>query len=127
MTFQTEQTNWQQRFVTVRNGSSDGRSVHQELSQGRITISGINDEGKKFKRTFRIEEGQILDNTLQMDGKTIHRIAYGRFESEVPPAGREITRFSKGTGKGKHGKAISYTDLFGKPGVCHSWYKNGQL
>ena len=109
-------------ITSILSGKSNGRSVHDELQDGRITISGVTN-GKSFKRMVQVENGEVWDNKLIVNGKTVHHIMYGCFEKK----GSEIVRFKKGTGTGKHGKARRYEKIFGHDGVCHSWYNNGRL
>jgi len=110
---------------SVVNGRSNGRSSHQPLKNGRVTIVG-NDGQREFRRTVRIVDGEIMDNLLMMGGRLVHRVCYGKFESTLTPKGREVERFRKG-GKGKHGKSRTRLTLFGHEGWCHSWYKQGRL
>lgn len=114
-------------YVTVANGRCNGRACYQSLRQGRLTITGTDKDGQKFQRVVRIVDGEIMDNVLRVNGRVEHRVAYGRFESKLTEAGREVTRFHKGGGKGKHGKSHRFCRMFGHPGVCHSWYKQGRL
>jgi hypothetical protein len=114
-------------YTVVSNGRSNGRSSYQPIMQGRVTINGTDKEGKKFKRVVEIVDGEIMDNKYIEGGKLKHRVAYGRFETEMTPKGREITRFDKGKAKGKHGKSLHYGELFGYEGVCHTWYKHGRM
>ncbi len=109
-------------FVSVSNGRSNGRSCHEKLMEGRITISGSDGE-KGFKRILQIKDGQIIDNRLVVKDRQVFRIAYGLFIHE----GKNIIRFKKGTGTGKHGKSRTEDKLFGKKGICHGWYNNGRL
>jgi hypothetical protein len=114
-------------YVAIQNGRSNGRSCYQDLMTGRITISGVDAAGKKIRRVIECVGGEIMDNKFTVDGRLAHRIAYGKFETTLTPAGREITRFNKKRGTGKHGKSRRYESLFGQSGVCHSWYKLGRL
>lgn len=114
-------------ITQVTSGKSNGRSIYQPLMKGRITITGEDGEGKSFQRIVEVLGGEVWDNILKVDGKTVHRIAYGQFEKVKGPEGRELVSFKKGTGKGKHGKAYRDEKLFGHAGRCHSWYKNGRL
>jgi hypothetical protein len=113
-------------FVHINSGKSNGRSVHDILSDGQITITGKDCTGMAFQRVVKFTDGEIQDNRLRVDNKTIHHIVYGRFESAVTGKGKEIVHFKKG-GKRKHGKARRNEKLFGNDGACHSWYKNGTL
>ena len=118
-------------YVCVQNGTSNGRSLHQCLRDGRITISGTNTSGKDFHRVVEVAGGEIMDNALREGhGKRlemVHHIVYGKFEVIREADGhRTIVRFGKG-GMGKHGKARRWEKLFGHNGVCHSWYKRGRL
>ena len=112
-------------FVAVQSGKSNGRSVYQDVLEGRVTITGTDAEGKNFQRVFQLANGEVQDNTYRLNGRLVHRIVYGKFE-HTPSNGREIVRFHRG-GKGKHGKSRRFEKLFGVPGVCHSWFKNGRL
>lgn len=116
-----------QGYTAIKNGRSNGRSSYQSLLKGRVTVNGTDKDGKKITRVIEVVDGEIMDNTLRVDGKVAHRVAYGRFESTVTPAGREVVRFNKGTGKGRHGKSIRYSSLFGQDAVVHSWYKIGRM
>jgi hypothetical protein len=121
-------------YVQVQNGRSNGRGLLQGLKAGRITISGLDLSGRRFQRVVEVVGGEIMDNCLRMAPKAggarlkvVHRIAYGKFEVTLSDAGkRDVISFAKG-GTGKHGKARRWERLFGKPGVCHSWYKRGRL
>jgi hypothetical protein len=113
--------------VVVSNGRCDGRSSHQTLVNGRVTITGKDEEDKTFARVIEVEAGEIMDNRLRVDGRLVHRVLYGKFETTLTPAGREITRFRKDTLTGRHGKSRSYEELFGHAGCCHSWFKQGRL
>ncbi len=106
-------------YVSISNGVSNGRSVYERLLKGKITVQ----DDKGNKRIVVVDDGQITDNRLIKDGKTVYRIVYGRFERN----GKDLVRFRMGSGKGKHGKSRTYEKLFGHKGVCHSWYKNGRL
>lgn len=119
--------NYFRDYVAVSNGRCNGRSCYQSLRQGRLTITGADKDGRKFQRVVRIVDGEIMDNVLRVNGRVEHRIAYGRFESTWTATGREITRFRRNSGKGRHGKARRCCKMFGHPGVCHSWYKQGRL
>lgn len=114
-------------YTTVSNGRGNGRSSHQSVMQGRVTVSGTDSDGKKFSRVVEIVDGEIMDNSLVVNGKLLHHIAYGRFETEVTPAGRNVTRFYKGSGKGRHGKSVYHCKLFDTDVIVHSWYKTGRL
>lgn len=114
-------------FVTVQNGHCNGRSSYQELTQGRVTITGKDREGKEFCRVVEVRDSEIVDNILRAGGKVVHRVRYGEFESRLSSAGREVTRFHKASAKGRHGKSNRYEKLFGHDGCCHSWYKRGRL
>lgn len=99
-------------YTAVSNGRSNGRSSYQRLSKGRVTIAGIDPEtGGAFRRVVTIVDGEIMDNRLYVGGKTIHHVAYGKFETSRTKAGRDITRFHPGSGKGRHGKSIRHCDL----------------
>lgn len=113
-------------LTVISSGKSNGRSIYDVLRAGKIIISGVDHKGCSFTRTAIIRDGEVWDNKITQDNKLIHRIVYGQFES-IPGNGREIVRFKEGTGRGRHGKSRRYEDLFGKKGVCHSWYKNGRL
>ena len=114
-------------YVHVASGKSNGRSFGEQLMTGRITITGLNCEGRRIKRVVMVGDGEIQDNRQAIDGKLVHRIVYGRFERGLNAGGKlEITRFHRG-GTGKHGKARRYTTLFGASGCVHSWYKRGRL
>lgn len=114
-------------FVAVSSGISNGRSLHQELTKGRVTITGVDCKGRKFKRTAIITDGEVADNRHHIDGKLVHRISYGQFESNLTKSGREVTRFNPNTGTGKHGKSHKFEKFLNEPGCCHSWYKLGRL
>lgn len=109
-------------FVTVQSGKSNGRSLCDMLSEGKVTITGEAD-GVPFKRLLTIEKGEIWDNKLIVRKRTVHHIAYGQYEK----MGKDYIHFRKGTGTGKHGKARREELLFGHKGVCHSWYNRGRL
>lgn len=113
-------------LTTISSGKSNGRSIYDMLVEGKIKISGVDGKGRSFERTAVIRNGEVLENKLKRNNKLVHHIAYGKFE-KIPGNGREIVRFKEGTGKGRHGKSRRYEKLFGHPGVCHSWYKNGRL
>lgn len=117
---------WYNGYVSVTSGKSNGRSFHDLLKSGMLTMTGKDSDGKSFKRIVKFEDGEIQDNRLIIEGKTVHRIVYGKFETLQGKNGREIVRFYKG-GKSKHGKARRSEKLFGATGVCHSWYKRGRL
>lgn len=117
---------YQRGLVAIQSGYSNGRSIHDLLLAGKIVVSGMDIKGRTFERTAIIRNGEVWENKLTQDKKLIHHIAYGKFE-KIPGNGREIIRFKEGTGKGRHGKSRRYEKLFGKNGVCHSWYKNGRL
>lgn len=106
-------------YVAVSNGKSNGRSFYDRLVKGKIVIQ--DDQGNK--RIAYIDDGQIIDNRLMRNGKTVYHIVYGAFERK----GKDIVRFRKGSNKGKHGKSRTYEELWGRKGVCHSWYNNGRL
>lgn len=114
-------------YVTVVNGRCNGRSSHQQMHAGRVTVNGTDPEGVQFRRILEIVDGEIMDNRLIVGGKLIHRVAYGKFESILTAKGRAVTRFHKGSGKGRHGKSRHRIELFGHEGWCHSWYKQGRL
>lgn len=118
---------YQRGYTTISNGRFNGRSSYQSLMNGRVTITGTDDKGRNINRVVQIVDGEIMDNKFRVDGQIVHHVAYGRFETEVTPAGREVTRFHKGTGKGKHGKSVRYGQLFGHDVAVHSWYKQGRL
>lgn len=109
-------------FVSVRSGKSNGRSFTECLTDGHVTITGMN-KGVPFKRLLTIENGEIWDNKEIINNRTVHHIVYGEYEKK----GKDIVRFRKGTGMGKHGKARREEKLFGHDGVCHSWYNRGRL
>jgi hypothetical protein len=113
-------------ITTISSGKCNGRSVYDELIDGKITISGSDGKGGQFKRIAVIRDGEVWDNTLIENDKLVHRIVYGQFEKNLKN-GREIVHFRKGTGKGLHGKARRNEKLFGHNGVCHSWYNRGRL
>lgn len=113
-------------LTTISSGKSNGRSIYDMLVEGKIKISGVDGKGRSFERTAVIRGGEVWENKLKRNKKLVHHIVYGQFENR-PGNGREIVRFKEGTGKGKHGKSRRYEKLFGHPGVCHSWYKNGRL
>jgi hypothetical protein len=113
--------------VVVRSRKTNGRSIYDVLMEGRITLSGLDEHGHQFQRIVEVHDGEVWDSTLKFNGVTAHRIAYGKFETIHHPEGREIIRFKKGTGKGKHGKSRRRESVFGHPGWCHSWYKNSRL
>lgn len=81
---------------------------------GRVTVGGTDSGGKKITHVIEVVDGEIMDNTFRIDGNVTHHIAYGRFESIVTPADREVVRFNKGTGKGRHGKSIRSCKVFGQ-------------
>lgn len=109
--------------VSVRSGRSNGRSFWESLQDGKVTITGRDDQNAVFKRTVIVKGGEIWDNKITKDGKPVYHIVYGEFEK----LGKTIVHFKKGTGKGKHGKARRVESLCGHWGVCHSEYKNGAL
>lgn len=113
---------FRQGYVAVSNGNSNGRTFGQPIVDGKITITGSNRFGD-FKRTVTIKDGELHETKLKASGYPVYHIVYGQFEK----LGATIVRFKKGTGKGKHGKARRYEELFGQKGTCHSWYKNGRL
>ena len=114
-------------FVAISSGKSNGRSVYEQLIKGSIRISGVNADGVQYERILFFDEGQIQDNRLKIKGKTVHHVIYGRWERKTTPNGVEVTRFRKGTQKAKDGKSRKFITLFGKKGICHSWYKRGRL
>ena len=114
-------------FVKVSNGRSNGRSSHQPLQDGTVTIAGTDEKGVMFRRIVQIVQGEIMDNRLMIGGRVQHRIAYGKFESGLTPKGREVIRFHAGSGAGKHGKSRRRAKLFEREVWCHSWYKQGRL
>jgi len=114
-------------YVSVANGQSNGRSSYQSLLRGRVTISGVDADGRNIQRVVQVVDGEIMDNMYRVDGKVAHRIAYGKFETKLTPSGRDVTRFHKGSGKGRHGKSTRFCKMFGHNGACHSWYKMGRL
>ena len=114
-------------YVAIQNGTANGRSLYETLKHGRITISGRGSSGKAFQRVVQVVDGEIMDMRLREGGRLVHHIAYGKFETLQTPAGREVTRFAKGTGKGKHGKSVRFARVFGTPGTVHSWFKHGRL
>lgn len=114
-------------ITQISSGNSSGRSVSDPLMKGRVTITGQDGRGVPYQRIVEIRDGEVWDNILKIHGKLVHRIAYGQFEKINSAKGRELIRFKKGTGKGKHGKAFRDEKLFGHDGRCHSWYKNGRL
>jgi hypothetical protein len=110
-------------LTTISSGKSNGRSVYDVLMDGRIIISGLDEKKRPYKRTAIIKDGEVWDNKLIVDGKTVHHIIYGQYEKR----GKNIVHFRKGTGTGLHGKARRYEKIFGYEGVCHSWYNRGRL
>ena len=114
-------------WVHIQNGTANGRSLSDSLKDGRITITGTDHKGREYQRSVVVTDGEILDNTLRRAGKVVSRIVYGKFETVQTPAGREVTRFAKGSGKGKHGKSVRFASLFGAKGTVHSWFKQGRL
>ncbi len=110
-------------FVRVASGKSNGRSFMDDLSEGRVTISGLNHDGQRVKRVVKFHDNEIWDNAFNVNGKRIFRIVYGQF---VKDRERWI-RFHPKTGQGKHGKARARDMLFGHKGICHSWFKRGRL
>ncbi len=114
-------------FTEIKSGKSNGRNVYDDLIDGRITITGTDSQGKTYQRIAVIRDGEVWDNTLRVNGRVVHRIVYGQFETIRQQKGRTIVRFKKGTGRGIHGKARRHESLFGHEGCCHSWYKNGRL
>lgn len=115
-------------ITTISSGKCNGRSVYDSLMNGKVIISGLDPTGRSFQRIAVIKDGEVWDNTLKVENKTVHRIVYGQFEKDNRSGrGREIIHFKKGTGTGRHGKARRFEKLFGHDGVCHSWYKNGRL
>jgi hypothetical protein len=92
-----------------------------------MRTSGIDERGHRFERTVQFNDGLIFDSHLKIDGKTVHHIVYGQFETVRTEKGMEITHFHPKTGKGLHGLAKRFEKLFGHDGVCHSWYKRGRL
>jgi hypothetical protein len=112
--------------TTVSSGKCNGRSFSHELMNGKIILTGNDDDGRPCKRVAIIKDGEVWDDSLMVDNKMVHRIVYGEFMKNYQN-GREIVHFRKGTGMGKHGKARRNEKLFGHDGVCHSWYKQGRL
>ena len=114
--------------IVIQSGRSNGRNIWQDAMVGRMTISGVDTRGKKFKRVVVFDGGEVVDNKYVESGKLRHRIVYGKFEHSVSKDGkREIVRFNPRGGKGRHGKSMRYESLFGRQGVCHSWFKLGRL
>lgn len=111
-----------QNEVCVKSGTSNNRSFNQDITKGRVTISGTDLRGNKFKRVAYYLDGRIVDNKYIQNGKTEFHIVYGKYERKD----NNIIRF-KGDGKGKHGKSRTFEKLFGTEGTCHSWYSNGRL
>jgi hypothetical protein len=118
----------------VASGKMNGRSLYDILDSGTIRIKGkgnpdwqIESHAVEYERIVKFADGEITDNRLTQDGKTVHHIVFGSFETLMTEHGREITRFRKGTTRAKHGKARRWEKLFGQMGVCHSWYKRGRL
>ncbi|MEI6076720.1 MAG: hypothetical protein WCS94_14150 [Verrucomicrobiota bacterium] len=122
-------------YVAIATGKCNGRSVWQGLMDGRITVSGTDNRGKKFLRVVECVGGEIMDNSLRSlregNGKKsmqlVHRIAYGRFEVKRENGRRTMVNFKKGTGTSRHGKSRRWERLFGHDGVCHSWFNRGRL
>ena len=114
-------------ITSILSGKCNGRSIHDHLMNGRITIRGTDENNEPFQRIVMIRNGEVWDNKLQREGKNVHHIVYGAFESKQGEKGREIVHFKKGSGTGRHGKARRHEEIFGMKGVCHSWYKNGRL
>lgn len=114
-------------WVSVRSGKPNGRSTFDTLDKGTVKINGFTPEGKAVERSVKFVDGQVIANIFKMEGKVVHHVEYGKFEITHTAKGREITRFNKRTGTGKHGKSRRYQSLLGQDGVCHSWYKQGRL
>lgn len=124
--------------MNIQNGKSNGRSVYQSLMDGRITITGKDRNGRRFQRVVQCVGGEIMDNSLREghgaarsggNGRLakVHHIVYGKFEVTRGKDGRrEVVSFAPG-GTGKHGKSRRWEKLFGRPGLCHSWFKHGRL
>ena len=112
-----------QDWISVRGGSG-GASFQQSFADGRVTMSGTDFHGIKFKHQVLYENGRIADRKYIEDGKVKAHLVYGSYEKDEKG---NIVRFKKGTKKSKHGKARTFENLFGKPGVCHSWYSSGRL
>jgi len=110
-------------LTTISSGKCNGRSVRDSLIDGKITLTGLDQNGLPFKRVAVIKDGEVWDNKLIIAGKTIHHIVYGQYEKR----GNDIIHFRKGTGTGKHGKSRHSEKLFGYEGICHSWYNRGRL
>jgi hypothetical protein len=110
-------------FVRVSNGLSNGRSFWEEVTNGKLTMKGLNSEHQLFERKVEFREGQVWDNKLKIEGKPTYHIIYGKFEK----LGKTSVSFKQGSGQSKHGKARRAEKLGGHEGVCHSWYKNGRL
>lgn len=119
---------WYSDWVRVISGrSTNSRSTDDQLKDGIVRITGTDPNGKKFERFTRFQEGVILETRLKLEGKVVHHIVYGKFESKLTKKGREVTHFRKGTAKGLHGLSRRYGKLFDYDGVCESWYKRGRL
>lgn len=114
-------------FVNVVSGKSSGRCVNDQMKEGTMRLNGVDPQGQKFERIVRFRDGEIFDNLLKLNGKTVHHLVYGQFETKKTEKGREITHFHPKTGRGLHGLARRWESLFGNDGVCHSWYKRGRL
>jgi hypothetical protein len=114
-------------WVRLTSGKSSGRCVDDQMKDGTMRLRGVDPEGKKFERIVQFRDGEIFDNLLKLEGKTVHHLVYGEFETKMTEKGREVTHFHPKTGKGLHGLARRWGTLFGRDGVCRSWYKRGRL
>lgn len=120
-------TGCRSEWIRVTSGRSASRSTDDLLKDGIARIVGTDPKGKKFERFIRYQDSEILETRLKIEGKVVHHIVYGQFESTLTEKGREVTHFRKGTAKGLHGLSRRYGTLFKYDGVCESWYKRGRL
>jgi hypothetical protein len=66
--------------TTVSSGKSNGRSFSVFVVDGKVTVSGVDNKGRKYKRIAIIKDGEVWDNKLVLDGETTHHIVYGQYE-----------------------------------------------
>jgi len=114
-------------WIRVVSGKSASRSTDDQLKDGTVRIVGTDPKGRRFERLTRFRDSEICGTCLKIDGRVVHHIVYGQFESWLTKKGREVTHFRKGTGKGLHGLSRRWEKLFHHDGVCNSWYKRGRL
>ena len=111
-------------WIKIKGGAG-GKTYEQGFIDGTVTMSGLDDSGKAFRHKVIYKNGMIADRKYEEQGRTLLHIVYGSYEKDNSTG--EIVRFKKGTKTSKHGKARSFEKLFGKEGVCHSWYSSGRL